>query len=94
MAEDLTITLQPGNYAFGERAIVRIVGTGNETYLWIGLDNKNGSCLGVVHGKELEQLLTHAARRRARRGQPPPASNMGKTAEAVRAMRTDGRRRG
>jgi len=92
MADDLTLELIPGNYAFGERAVIRVVGTGNETYLWIGLDNKNGSCLGVLHGKHLQQLLDVTYRRKTRRG-PPPPKDLGKTARAVKAFRPDGRKR-
>ena len=93
MPDNLDVPLQAGNYAFGEKAVIRIVGTGNETYLWVGLANTNGSCLGVLHGTKLKQLLEVADARRRRRG-PKQGKDLGRTAETVKATRPGGRRRG
>lgn len=95
MPEDVTIPLEPGNYAFGERPVLRVVGTGPQTHLWIGLDNRNGSCLGVLHGKGLDTLLAIAAARKgARQAKGGSERDLGRAAEPTKSFRPDGRRRG
>ena len=58
------IPMNPGGYAFGEKPIVRVMGAGEKTSVWIGLNNVNGSCLGELSGKALDALLEQIAEAR------------------------------
>lgn len=64
------IPLNPGGYAFGEKPIARVIGTGKQTSVWIGLNNVNGSCLGELSGKALDALLEQVNEARSARRYP------------------------
>lgn len=62
--------LDPGPYAFGERAEVRLHGDGDKVFLWVGIASRAGqpgldSCLGVLPAHFSEQLANAILRRLA-----------------------------
>lgn len=87
--------MEPGEYAFGEKPVMRVEGTGAKTSLWIGLDNINGSCLGTVKGGALDALLDALMVARGKTALPERRSvpaGMGRAAETTRVA-FDGRRK-
>jgi hypothetical protein len=89
------VSLNPGGYAFGEKPIVRVVGSGKKVSLWVGLNNINGSCLGELSGGALDALLDAIAVARGEKMLPKRIEPSERISD--RAMGTkvnyDGRRR-
>jgi len=94
VSDDISIPLEAGAYAFGEPAVARVVGHGAQAHVWVGLANRNASCLGVLHGKDLDRLLAAVAARKGGDAARRNAPDLGRTAEPKKAFRPDGRRRG
>ncbi len=98
--EAFSYKLEPGAYAFGEPAAIKVVGSGGQTHLWVGLANANRSCLGVLDGTALVKMAEEILRRTKGSKQisktPGTTSGavLGRTAAPTKSFRSDGRRRG
>lgn len=92
MGASADFRMEGGNYAFGEPVAARLLGEGADVYLWVGLDNKNHSCLGVLQGVALLRLAEEIIRRKRGSSLAPGRPALGRTAEPLAGPRPEGRR--